>query len=142
MLRNALQQALKPAFSGARSLSARTKVADKMIALTVVDSYGIRVPVLGTVGQTLAQALAGNPNLADSCPTISPVHGNECHISVAKEYLSTLPDITEEEEDMIFEFVPTAAITPNSRLASQIRLNRDLNGLTLAVQPLHPWKTL
>ena len=53
-----------------------------------------------------------------------------CHVIVAAEHFDNLPDISEDEEDMLdlaFD------LTRTSRLGCQIRITEDLDGLTVTL---------
>lgn len=53
-----------------------------------------------------------------------------CHVVVAAEWFDTLPTSSEEEEDML-DFA--AGVRRTSRLACQIELTPEMNGLTVSV---------
>jgi len=82
--------------------------------------------VLLEVAQNAGQPLEGTCEGQMSCST--------CHVVVdAKDY-ARLPRASEEEEDMLDLAI---GATRTSRLACQIVLTRDLDGLTVRMPPEH-----
>jgi len=58
-----------------------------------------------------------------------------CHVYVEEAFLSRLPEMQAMEEDMLDFAVDVRA---NSRLSCQIRVNPDLDGLTVRVPERQP----
>ncbi|MEV8515203.1 2Fe-2S iron-sulfur cluster-binding protein [Dactylosporangium sp. NPDC051484] len=54
-----------------------------------------------------------------------------CHVYVGEKYLEYLPEVSEEEDEMLGE--AAAERRPNSRLSCQIRITEELDGLVLEV---------
>jgi ferredoxin len=78
------------------------------------------------VAQNHGQPLEGTCEGQMACST--------CHVIVAAEDFARLPRASEEEEDMLDL---AAGATRTSRLACQIVLTRDLDGLTVRMPPEH-----
>ena len=78
------------------------------------------------VGQAKGMPLEGTCEGQMACST--------CHVIVAAEDFDRLPQASEEEEDMLDLAV---GATRTSRLACQIVLTRDLDGLTVRMPPEH-----
>ena len=76
------------------------------------------------LAQAYGQPLEGTCEGQMACST--------CHIIVAAEDFDRLPPATEEEEDMLDLAL---GATRTSRLACQIVLNDDLDGLTVKMPP-------
>ncbi len=76
------------------------------------------------VGQADGQPLEGTCEGQMACST--------CHVIVAAEWFDHLPRASEEEEDMLDL---AAGATRTSRLACQIMLVPDLDGLTVRIPP-------
>ena len=74
------------------------------------------------IAQDARQPLEGTCNGQMSCST--------CHVVVAPDDFSRLPQASEEEEDMLDL---THDVTATSRLACQIRLDEGLRELTVRV---------
>lgn len=100
------------------------------VVLNNYDLNGGSVEVDGKIGETLLQAswnaklncLEGACDHAMACST--------CQVLVEREWFSKLPKPSEEELDML-----DLAHDPqdNSRLACQIVLTSDLNGITVRI---------
>ena len=82
--------------------------------------------VLLEVAQNAGQPLEGTCEGQMSCST--------CHVIVDAKDFSRLPRASEEEEDMLDLAI---GATRTSRLACQIVLTRDLDGLTVRMPPEH-----
>jgi len=82
--------------------------------------------VLLEVAQADGQPLEGTCEGQMACST--------CHVIVAAEDFDRLPPASEEEEDMLDLAV---GATRTSRLACQIVLNADLDGLTVRMPSEH-----
>lgn len=74
------------------------------------------------VGQAAGMPLEGTCEGQMACST--------CHVIVAREWFDRLPAASEEEEDML-DFAAAACRT--SRLACQIVLGEELDGLTVTI---------
>ena len=82
--------------------------------------------ILLEVAQNAGQPLEGTCEGQMSCST--------CHVIVAPDDFARLPRASEEEEDML-DLAPAA--TRTSRLACQIVLTPDLDGLTVRMPSEH-----
>jgi ferredoxin len=91
---------------------------------TYVDATASVGDNLLTVAQNVGQPLEGTCEGQMACST--------CHLYVDPSWFAKLPSAREEEEDMLD--LATAA-TRNSRLACQITLTDDLDGLILRIPP-------
>ena len=78
------------------------------------------------IAQNDGQPLEGTCEGQMACST--------CHVIVAAEDFARLPRASEEEEDMLDL---AAGATRTSRLACQIVLTPDLDGLTVRMPPEH-----
>jgi 2Fe-2S ferredoxin len=56
-----------------------------------------------------------------------------CHVYVDEDWQGKLPDMSEDEEDMLDQ---APAVKDNSRLSCQIVLNESLDGLTVKIAPV------
>ena len=83
----------------------------------------------GESGLTLLDAAqaAGMP-LEGTCE--GQMACSTCHVLVAREWFARLPEASEEEEDLLDL---AACVGPTSRLACQIVLGEDLDGLEVAI---------
>jgi 2Fe-2S ferredoxin len=100
--------------------------------VTATDRDGRQHRVAGLVGKSLMVTLKyeGGLDVAADCG------GNcfcaTCHVYVADEWLERLPVQSEEELELLDELVHS---TPSSRLACQIPVVAELDGLSLTLAP-------
>ena len=99
------------------------------IGVTFVDSKGNAIQTEGETGDNLLKlgqaaglALEGTCEGQMACST--------CHVIVSADWFDRLDEASEEEEDML-DFAAGARRT--SRLACQIDLAQELDGLTVSV---------
>jgi ferredoxin len=78
------------------------------------------------VAQNDSQPLEGTCEGQMACST--------CHVIIAAEDFARLPPATEDEEDMLDLAI---GATRTSRLACQILLTADLDGITVRMPPQH-----
>lgn len=78
--------------------------------------------VLLEVAQAAGMPLEGTCEGQMACST--------CHVIVAKEWFAQLPPASEEEEDMLDL---AAGVTSTSRLACQIILTAELDGIAIHI---------
>lgn len=98
-----------------------------MPKLIFIEPNGNRREVEAPVGRTVLDVaqdagfdMEGACEGAMSCST--------CHVMIAADWFARVPAASEDEEDMLdFAF----GLTPTSRLACQIVVTEDLDGLTL-----------
>jgi len=85
-----------------------------------------------------AEALTGDRLLAVAQAAGMPLEGtcegqmacSTCHVIVAGEWFSRLPEASSDEEDMLDL---AAGVTRHSRLSCQIELTEDLDGLEVRI---------
>lgn len=92
----------------------------------VEEARGAAGDRLLDLAQAYGQPLEGTCDGQMACST--------CHVIVAAEFADRLPPPSDEEEDML-DFAPGA--TRTSRLACQITLADDLDGLTVRIPGAH-----
>ena len=102
-----------------------------MINITVIDREGVEHQLEGPVDM--------NMNLMELCKAYElPVKGtcggmalcSTCHVYVLSDH--ELPEVTEAEEDIMDQ---AFFVESNSRLACQLRLNDELDGLRVQLAP-------
>jgi ferredoxin len=83
----------------------------------------------GEAGRTLLDAAqaAGMP-LEGTCE--GQMACSTCHVLVARDWFAQLPEASEEEEDLLDL---AACVGPTSRLACQIVLGEELDGLEVVI---------
>ncbi|CAI5972809.1 unnamed protein product [Closterium sp. NIES-64] len=124
--------------------SSAPTVADRAVRFTAIDADGHRHAVTGLAGRTLLSALIRSKvetverhqlEELDSC------NGN-CQVSIAQEWLDKLPPRSQAEEDRLRQVSTDGQVTRSSRLGCQVHLNKDLEGMTVAMAEERPWYTL
>lgn len=101
----------------------------RFVSADGTESHEVEAPVghrLLEIAQNDGQPLEGTCEGQMACST--------CHVIVAAEDFARLPPATEEEEDML-DLAIGASRT--SRLACQILLTPELDGLTVRMPPQH-----
>ncbi|WP_420381972.1 2Fe-2S iron-sulfur cluster-binding protein [Novosphingobium sp.] len=100
-----------------------------MVKVCFVTTDGRRVDAQGTpgdsllaLGQAIGMPLEGTCEGQMACST--------CHVIIAPEWFDRLPGAVEDEEDMLDL---AAGVTRTSRLACQIVLQDDLDGLEVRI---------
>ena len=76
------------------------------------------------IAQAAGMALEGTCEGQMACST--------CHVLVAKEWFTILPEASEEEEDMLDL---AYGVTATSRLSCQIELSEGMDGLIVRIPP-------
>ena len=100
-----------------------------MIRVRFIDRAGARVEAKAQAGDSLLRlAQAHGLPLEGTCE--GQMACSTCHVVVAPEWFDRLPPASEEEEDML-DFAAAACRT--SRLACQIELSDELDGLTVRI---------
>ena len=101
---------MKIIFETAQGELVETEAADGDVLLEVAQDAGL--PLEGTCEGQMA------------CST--------CHVVVERDWFAALPDASEDEEDMLdLAF----GVRPTSRLACQIVLEDEMDGLTVTIPP-------
>lgn len=92
-------------------------------------------------GNTVADAVAENEELAHFVRWPSFVEGPECHIIPAREWRNKLDPPSDLELERIEELVGDY-LAEGSRLGSFIKVKPELNNLTIALRELMPFQTI
>lgn len=100
-----------------------------MVKVTFITATGERVEAEGEPGDRLLRTaqIAGMP-LEGTCE--GQMACSTCHVIVAKDWFGRLPRASEDEEDMLDL---AAGVTRTSRLACQIELSAELEGLEVRI---------
>jgi ferredoxin len=102
-----------------------------MLSVIIIDPQDVAHTVAAEEGQSL-MVIAKSAGL--------PIRGNcggqmacaTCHVIVSTSWFAALPPASKGEEKLL-DIVPSAKET--SRLACQIRMRAELNGLTVRIPP-------
>ena len=99
-----------------------------MVQITFIDHSGQSRTIAADVGKTVMEvAMANNiPGIEAECGGACACA--TCHVYVAEEWKARLPKAESMEDDMLdFAF----DVRPTSRLACQIRITDELDGLVV-----------
>ena len=103
-----------------------------MATIYVTNRAGNKHDIEGKSGATVMEILRDNDMDVEaicggccSCAT--------CHIFIDGDWAAKLPDLSEDEQELVSETVSYKA--GNSRLSCQITMTDDLDGLSLTVAP-------
>jgi ferredoxin, 2Fe-2S len=98
-----------------------------MPKMTFVEADGNRCKVEAKAGQSVLEiAHANNIDIEGACE--GAMACSTCHVIVEAEWFDKLPELTEDEEDMLdLAF----GLTRWSRLGCQLELTDDLDGLVV-----------
>mmetsp|Transcript_5835 Transcript_5835/g.9065 ORF Transcript_5835/g.9065 Transcript_5835/m.9065 type:complete len:181 (+) Transcript_5835:94-636(+) len=138
--------------------------SDLVVRVTFVDSYDKRHTVSGLVGMNLSEVCAYNdlPILEDDAAGAGPdyqvVHNErwtedtfgvgcnsfETHCWIPSDYLDKVPPPTPDETTILEKLVNTgrAEYSVNSRIATEIKLTPELDGMVVHVPDPYPWEVL
>ncbi|XP_071799709.1 adrenodoxin-like protein 1, mitochondrial [Asterias amurensis] len=101
------------------------KSPDEIVNITYVDRSGETIPVQGKIGDNVMY-LAHRHDIEVEGACEASLACCTCHVVLPEEYYNKLPEIEEEEEDML-DLAPF--LTATSRLSCQIILTKDLDGM-------------
>ncbi|XP_038066849.1 adrenodoxin-like protein 1, mitochondrial [Patiria miniata] len=105
------------------------KSPDEIVNITYVDRSGERIPIQGKVGDNVMY-LAHRYDIEIEGACEASLACCTCHVILPDEYYNKLPEIEEEEEDML-DLAPF--LTATSRLSCQIILTKELEGMEVSL---------
>jgi ferredoxin, 2Fe-2S len=103
-----------------------------MISITFIDLRGVERRVEAREGTSLMLAAVKNDIAGIEAECGGACACATCHVYIAPEWLAKMPKAEQMEEDML-DFARD--VLPQSRLACQIKLSADLDGLIVRVAP-------
>lgn len=135
-----------PLSTSARSCAPSPTVFDRMVQLFAIDGKGNRHAINALEGQTVAEALSDSGLFPDDAfmPNVWETCSVDCHVFVAGEYLAKLPPLSEEDSERQASAIADyarASARDNSRFGKFITVTPELNGMTVALGSIEPWKT-
>lgn len=146
MALRSLARHLRPlAPAGGRLVQSAPTVFDKMVQLHVIDKSGARHTVRGLEGSSLAETLREYGAFGEDffMPHPTDPANPDCHVYVGSDFMDKLPALDadqEAEQQRLVENYARANARINSRMAYYIKLAPQLNGMTVALGPIEPWK--
>mmetsp|Transcript_5005 Transcript_5005/g.6318 ORF Transcript_5005/g.6318 Transcript_5005/m.6318 type:complete len:181 (+) Transcript_5005:459-1001(+) len=135
---------------------ARPLVSDVIANVTFVNYKGERQTLAGLEGQSLVEVCSSHDKeeileddgagggmssqIVQSETWTEDVYGegatsNQSHVIIPPEWYAKLPEPTPQESDLLKDLDNR---TPNSRLGSEIRLTKELDGLVVYVPDPYP----
>ena len=126
------------------------QVSDVTVHITFVDHEGSRAVVPGRVGMTVSEvaelhgidigptAVAGVVERVNSDVWTEDLFGNGPmfgydHVLIPREWRDKMPPASSSEMELIGDHWDAEDISDSSRLASQVSITADLNGMTVFV---------
>ena len=103
-----------------------------MTKLTITDTEGETREVEGEVGLSVMEIIRDNDfdDLAAICGGCCSCC--TCHVYVEEEWLDKLPQMEEDERDLLED---AENFMPNSRLSCQIEFDDSLDGIAVTIAP-------
>lgn len=103
-----------------------------MTKLTITDTEGETREVEGEVGLSLMEIIRDNDfdDLAAICGGCCSCC--TCHVFVEEEWLDKLPQMEEDERDLLED---SEHFQPSSRLSCQIEFDDSLDGIAVTIAP-------
>ncbi|KAL1293192.1 hypothetical protein HN51_053824 [Arachis hypogaea] len=129
--------------STSSSTSSSKKVSDRIVRLSAIDFEGKKHEILGLSGHTLLKALTNSGLIDPASHRLEEIDAcsAECEVNIAQEWLDKLPPRSYEEEYVLKRNSRARVLNKHSRLACQLTLNHDLQGMVVAVPEPKPWDT-
>ena len=124
---------------------ASNHVFDSVVNFSVMDRTGNVHALRGLEGQTLADVFAQNTAvLGADCVAASPEGRGkvEAHVKVPSEWFGAVAADEGEAREVLEELVGDTGLDGHSRLGSRVVLGKDMEGITVSVGGVYPWKNL
>ena len=128
------------------------------VSVNVFSADGQKYQIKGRVGTSVLDSIFENPEvgrkicneelktLFDAPAGTWGVKSKECRVTVQPTFLDKFPPRSKEEEDLLLttyeELVETDELLDNARLASQLTLSKETDGVTVAVEVMRPLNLL
>lgn len=128
------------------------------VSVNVFSADGQKYQIKGRVGTSVLDSIFENPEvgrkicneelktLFDAPANTWGVKSKECRVTVQPMFLDKFPPRSKEEEDLLLttyeELVETDELLDNARLASQLTLSKETDGVTVAVEVMRPLNLL
>ncbi|XP_048233200.1 adrenodoxin-like protein 2, mitochondrial [Ricinus communis] len=124
-----------------RSTTTSVKVADRIVKLFAIDLEGKKREIIGLSGQTLLKALTNSGLIDPASHRLEEIDAcsAECEVSIAQEWFERLPPRSYDEEYVLKRNSRARVLNKHSRLGCQVVLQKDLQGMVVAVPEPKPW---
>jgi len=120
-------------------------VVDSIVNINVIDKTGRMHALRGLEGQTVAELFRDNVDiLGQAAVAASPEGRNrvESHVKIPSEWFGAVPANEGDDKEVLRELAGEGSFDEHSRLGGRIVLGKNLEGMTLSVGGVYPWKTL
>lgn len=125
---------------------ASNHVVDSIVTIHCIDSAGHRHTLRGLEGQTLADVFASNTDVLGADAVAASPEGRgkvEAHVKVPGEWCGVVGASEGEDDAEVLEALTGGeGVDGHSRLGSRVVLGRGMEGMTVSVGGLYPWKSL
>ncbi len=124
---------------------ASNHVVDSVVNFSVIDRTGKVHALRGLEGQTVADVFAQNTAvLGADCVAGSPEGRGkvEAHVKVPSEWFGAVAADEGDAREVLEELVGDTGLDGHSRLGSRVVLGKALEGMTVSVGGVYPWKSL
>ena len=124
-----------------------TSVYDALVDIHVIDSKGVRHGLRGIEGQNVADLFNENLDVLGRHAVAASPEGRgkvEAHVKIPSQLFDRIPGYSGDEEGQscLGEVADPSSVDDHSRLGSRIVLDKSLDGVTVSVGDIYPWKTL
>ncbi|KAG6487726.1 uncharacterized protein LOC122012551 [Zingiber officinale] len=130
------------------SATGSNKIADRIVKLSAIDHHENKHAIIGLVGHTLLRALINGGLIDPASHRLEEIDAcsGECEVHIAQEWLDKLPPMSYDERYILTHehLVRTArpqkrVFNKHARLACQIVLQHELQGMVVVVPKPKPW---
>ncbi|KAF3948542.1 hypothetical protein CMV_025474 [Castanea mollissima] len=147
LMRSSLRQKLSSQTHLSKSLIPKShlpfssKVSDRIVKLAALDPDGKKHEVVGLTGQTLLKALTNTGLIDPASHRLEDIDAcsAECEVNIAQKWLDMLPPRTYDEEYILKRSSRARVMNTHSRLACQVVLTPELQGMIVGVPEPKPW---
>lgn len=123
---------------------ASNHVVDSIVTIHCIDASGHRHTLRGLEGQSLADVFAEHTDVLGADAVAASPEGRgkvEAHVKVPGEWEGIVGAV-EGEDAEVLEALAGGEVDGHSRLGSRVVLGRGMEGMTVSVGGLYPWKSL
>ncbi|KAJ0051995.1 uncharacterized protein LOC116121120 [Pistacia vera] len=124
-----------------RSSATSAKVSDRIVKLFAIDVDGQKREIIGLSGHTLLKSLINHGLIDPASHRLEEIDAcsAECEVNIAQEWFDRLPPRSYDEEYVLKRNSRARVLNKHSRLGCQVVLNKDLEGMVVAVPEPKPW---
>jgi hypothetical protein len=120
-------------------------VYDALVHVKVIDGSGRVHTLTGLEGTTVADLFQQHTAVLGLNAIAASPEGRgkvEAHVKVPTELFDAIPAPRGDDVEWMQQVADPSAVDEHSRLGSRIVLGKELDGMTVSVGDIYPWKTL